>query len=120
MEAQPGGVVVAVPVDGPDVGRRWGKAERVAVALVLDGDIVGWVETAVGWDRSHDDGTEGHHHAEVARFLSENSVTTVAVDHVGEGMARMLSTMGIVLVTDAHGPARGAVLAAAAAARAEG
>lgn len=113
METRAAGVVVAVPLDGPNVGQRWGKADRVAVALVVDGDIVWWVESAVGWDESHDAGSEGQHHASVARFLREQSIDVVAADHVGAGMARMLSSMDIALVTGARGPARDAVLSAA-------
>lgn len=113
MGAQAEGVVVAVPLDGTDVGQRWGRAERVAVALVLDGDIAWWIENPVGWDVAHDEGGEGQHHARVARFLREHSVRVVAADHVGDGMARMLSSMDIQLVTGANGPARQAVLQAA-------
>lgn len=107
-------VVVAVPLDGTQVGPRWGKAARVAVAVVVDGAVAHWAEHPVGWDVLHDEGGEGQHHARVARFLRDQSVEVVAVDHVGPGMERMLSSMGIALVTGGHGPARDAVLHAAA------
>ena len=74
-------MIVAIPVteDG-GVGRRWGKAERVAVAAVDDGAVTAW---------------EGSHHARVVRFLREHGVTHVVVDHMGAGMVRMMATMGI-------------------------
>jgi predicted Fe-Mo cluster-binding NifX family protein len=109
-------VVVAVPLDGDQVGTRWGRAERVAVAVVTDGVISWWTEHAVGWDAAHDAGSEGQHHARVVRFLRDQEVQVVAADHVGDGMLRMLDAMGVVLVTGARGPARDAVVAAAAAA----
>lgn len=109
------GVVVAVPLDGTDVGQRWGRAERVAVALVVGDDIAWWIEQPVGWDVAHDEGSEGQHHARVARFLRDHRVRVVAVDHVGAGMARMLASMDITLVTGARGAARQAVLRAASA-----
>jgi predicted Fe-Mo cluster-binding NifX family protein len=108
-----GSVVVAVPLDGEQVGSRWGRAERVAVAVVTDGVISWWTEHAVGWDQAHDAGTEGQHHARVVRFLRDQRVQVVAADHVGDGMVRMLATMGVALVTGAHGPARDTAVAAA-------
>jgi hypothetical protein len=58
-------VCVPVTVDGL-VAPRWGRARRVAVAVV-DGDrIIDWREAEVAWDVLHDEGTEGAHHARVA------------------------------------------------------
>ena len=119
-EQQRAPVVVAVAVEGDQVGPRWGRAPRVAVAVVVDGGVAHWSEHAVGWDVAHDEGTEGSHHARVVRFLREQRVQVVAADHVGDGMVRMLASAGVVLVTGAHGPARDAVLAAAAAGGAQG
>lgn len=98
---------IAVPVttDGA-VDHSWGRAPRVAVADVQDGAVVGWQEFDVEWDRLHDVGTEGGHHARVARFLQENGVTRVAVDHMGPGMTEMLRRMGIFVVLGASGDAR--------------
>jgi predicted Fe-Mo cluster-binding NifX family protein len=104
-------VCVPVTTDG-QVDPRWGRAERVAVAEVVDGEIRGWQEFAVGWGTLHDQGTEGAHHARVARFLRENKVQAVAVHHVGPGMHRMLGTMSVRIVTGLDGDARSAARAA--------
>lgn len=108
------GMRVCVPItaDG-QVDPRWGRAERVALADVVDGDVVEWREVTVSWGSLHDQGTEGAHHARIARFLRDNAVQAVAVDHVGAGMQRMLATMDIRLVPGRHGDARAAARAAA-------
>lgn len=100
---------VCVPITGDgQVDPRWGRADRVAVADVIDGEICGWQEFTVGWGTLHDQGTEGSHHARVARFLRDHQVQAVAVQHVGPGMQRMLGSMAIRLVTGAGGDARSA------------
>ena len=104
--------VVPVAADG-DVSGGWGRAPRVAVATVQDGRVVGWQEHDVRWDLAHDEGSEGAHHARVARFLREHAVDVVVTGHLGAGMQRMLGTLGIRVVRDARGNAREAVLAAA-------
>jgi predicted Fe-Mo cluster-binding NifX family protein len=105
---------IAIPVttDGA-VDHSWGRAPRVAVADVVGGAVVDWQEFEVGWDRLHDEGTEGGHHARVARFLQEHGVTRVAVDHMGPGMTEMLRRMGIAVVLGAAGDARQVALDAA-------
>ena len=107
---------VAVPVS-PDgsVDPRWGRAHRVATADVVDGDVVDWRVHDVAWDVLHDEGTEGAHHARVARFLRDQAVETVAAHHVGPGMQRMLDSMQIHLVPGLAGDARTAARAAASA-----
>ena len=107
-------MILAVPVE-PDgrVGHTWGKAAAVAVATVADGTITDWQVHQVGWDLVHEEGPHGTHHARVVRFLREHGVEAVLVDHVGDGMRRMLTTMGIALHEGTHGDARAAVLAAA-------
>jgi predicted Fe-Mo cluster-binding NifX family protein len=84
------------------------------VAQVTNGTIDEWQEVEVSWDRLHDEGTPAQHHARVARFLLQNHVEGVVVNHVGEGMVRMLSTMKLPLFLDASGDARAAVLAVSA------
>ncbi len=106
-------VCVPVTADG-QVDPRWGRADRVAVADVAGGAIRGWREFAVGWGALHDQGSEGAHHARVARFLRDNLVEAVAVHHVGPGMQRMLGSMGIHVVSGLGGDARAAARAAAA------
>jgi predicted Fe-Mo cluster-binding NifX family protein len=50
----------------------------------------------------------------VVTFLRGHRVAAVVVDHVGEGMARMLATMGIPTLPATPGDARASVLAAVA------
>jgi predicted Fe-Mo cluster-binding NifX family protein len=104
-------VCVPVTAEG-QVDPRWGRADRVAVADVADGEIRDWQEFTVGWGTLHDQGTEGAHHARVARFLRDNQVQVIAAHHVGPGMQRMLDSMAIRVVTGLGGDARGAARAA--------
>lgn len=107
-------LIIPVTPEGR-TGHSWGKAPRVAVAGVEAGTITAWEETDVRWDASHDEGTEGSHHARIARFLREHDVDTVLAHHMGPGMQRMLATMGITVLPVAEGEdARAAVLAALA------
>ncbi len=100
-------MVVCVPVtsDG-QVGGAWGRANRVALAEVTDGKVVGWQEIEVGWDRLHDEGTEGIHHARIAKFLTEHGVTRVVTGHMGPPMQQMLAQMGVGVRLGASGDAR--------------
>ena len=91
---------------------RWGRADWVALADVVDGEIVSWQEVEVSWSRLHDEGTPGSHHARVVTFLREHDVEAVVVDHMGDGMVRMLDTMGLPVHSGAAGDARAAVKAA--------
>ncbi|HZP51319.1 NifB/NifX family molybdenum-iron cluster-binding protein [Actinocrinis sp.] len=105
---------ICVPITGDDlVDGRWGRAHQVAVADIDDGEITGWWEHEVCWDALHDTGSEGAHHARVARFVREQHVGAVVAEHMGPGMMRMLRTMGITVYLGAHGDARQAVTAAA-------
>lgn len=79
---------------------------------MVDGKIESWQVIEVSWSRLHDEGTPARHHARVARFLRENHVEAVVAHHVGDGMVRMLDTMGLPLHLEATGDARAAVLAA--------
>ena len=108
-------VCLAVTSDG-QLGPRWGRAERVAVVDVDGGAISSWQEFDVGWDRLHDVGAEGQHHARLARFLQEHGVQAVVAHHVGPGMQQMLGKMGIALHAAAAGRASDAVLSAVGAA----
>ena len=107
---------IAVPVsaDG-QLDHSWGRAPRVAVAQVQDGVVTDWQEFDVEWDRLHDEGSEGGHHARVARFLQEHQVERVAATHMGPGMTQMLEQMGIGVRLGASGDAREAAGQAAAA-----
>ena len=77
------------------------------------GRSTAWEEHDVAWDALHDVGTEGGHHARVARFLKEHGVEVVVAGHMGPPMEQMLGSMRIVARLGAGGDARQAVLAAA-------
>ena len=106
-------MVVCVPVtaDG-QVDPRWGRADRVAIADVMGADIVGWREFAVGWNGLHDEGTEGSHHARLARFLREHRVEAVVAGHMGPPMVHVLELMGVAVFLGADGSAGDAALLA--------
>ena len=98
-------VCVPVTVEG-HVDPRWGRADRVAVATVSRDGIDNWQEFDVGWGTLHDTGTEGSHHARIARFLLEHEVDAVAAHHMGAGMSHMLDKMGLTVVLSETGSAR--------------
>lgn len=104
-------VCVPVMADGV-VDPRWGRADRVAVAEITQGQITSWEEFDVGWDALHDAGPEGSHHARVVRFLREHGVEVVAAGHMGQGMVHIMDRMGIKVLLGAGGDARHAVMAA--------
>lgn len=104
-------VCVPVTTDG-QIDPRWGRAERVAVANVSGGRVAEWQEEEVGWNRLHDAGTEGSHHARVARFLQDHRVEMVIAHHMGAGMQHMLDRMGLAVRLGAQGDARAAASAA--------
>lgn len=105
-------MLVCVPLTRDGRIDRWGRARRVAIARVESGAIADWQEFDVGWDELHDTGTEGAHHARVARFVREHGVQTVVAEHMGGDMAHMLDRLGVTVRLGAAGDAR---LAAAAA-----
>lgn len=78
----------------------------MAVAEVDGGRVQDWQEFDVGWGALHDSGSEGSHHARIARFLRDHGVEAVAVGHLGPGMQRMLQTMGIRVVSGSSGDGR--------------
>jgi predicted Fe-Mo cluster-binding NifX family protein len=105
-------MIVCVPVTTEGmIDPRWGKADRVALAEVVDGEIVSWQEVEVSWSRLHDEGTPGSHHARVVTFLREHQVEAVVANHIGPGMVRMMETMGLPMHLGAAGDARAAVQA---------
>lgn len=107
-------MLVCVPVGANGVvDPRWGRAARVAVADLRHGAILTWHEFDVGWDRLHDEGTEGGHHARVASFLREHQVDTVVAHHMGDPMIQMMERMGIAVHLGASGSAREAAVAGA-------
>jgi len=81
----------------------------VAVADVVDGEILSWREVEVAWSRLHDEGTPGSHQARVVAFLREHGVEAVVASHIGPGMVRMLDTIGLPVHLGVAGDAREAV-----------
>ena len=108
-------MIVCVPVNGDGtIDPRWGRADRLALAEVLAGDVVRWQEVQVLWSELHDQGTEGSHHARVVRFLRDNDVEVVVAGHMGEAMVQTLGKMGLRVHLGAAGDARSAVQTATA------
>jgi len=105
-------MIVCAPVTSEGmIDPRWGRADWVAVADVVDGEVVSWREVEVSWSQLHDEGTPGSHHARVVKFLREQHVEAVVANHIGDGMIRMLDTMGLPVHLGAVGDARAAVQA---------
>jgi len=108
-------MIVCVPVTpAGEIDPRWGRAARVGLTDLQDGVFAGWEEIDVGWDVLHDTGTEGGHHARVARFLQQHGVQVVVAHHMGDPMVHMLAAMGVDVRLGAGGDARKAVIAATA------
>jgi predicted Fe-Mo cluster-binding NifX family protein len=105
--------VVCVPVTKEGlIDPRWGRANRMAITEVSGGGIGAWHEYDVRWDALHDAGTEGSHHARVARFLQDHHVQSVVANHMGEPMVHMLERMGVKVWLGAVGDAREAAVRA--------
>jgi len=98
-------VCVPLTVDGL-LDPRWGRADRVAIATVSQKGVDSWKEFDVGWGSLHDTGTEGSHHARIARFLREHKVEAVAAHHMGSGMTHMLGKMGLTVRLGETGDAK--------------
>lgn len=106
-------MIIAVPVTpSGDVDRRFGKADQVAVAEVIDGKITSWVIHDTDWQRHHAQSPHGTHHGRIVRFLIDNSVEAVVIDHAGVPMINTMQKMGLTVVLDAVGPAKEAVVLA--------
>jgi predicted Fe-Mo cluster-binding NifX family protein len=106
-------MIVCAPVTSEGmIDPRWGRADWVAVADVVDGEVVSWQEVEVSWSRLHDEGTPGSHHARVVSFLRDQHVEAVVANHMGDGMLRMLETMSLPVHLGAAGDARAGVQAA--------
>jgi predicted Fe-Mo cluster-binding NifX family protein len=106
-------MLICVPVTPEGlVDPRWGRAGSVAIAQAGADGIAGWQLHDVRWDVLHDEGTEGSHHARVARFLLEHKVEAVVAGHMGPPMVNMLERMRINVWLEADGDARAAVVEA--------
>ncbi len=107
-------MIVCVPItDGGLIGPSWGRAASVAVANVDGDEIRSWQELDVGWDRLHDEGTEGSHHARIALFIREQNVEAVSAGHMGPPMENMLGKLGVAVHLGESGSAADAVRRAA-------
>jgi len=84
----------------------------MAIVEMTGSGIAGWKELDVGWNALHDEGSEGSHHARVARFLREHRIEAVAAGHMGPPMAHMLEMMGVKVFLGVDGNAREAVIEA--------
>ena len=104
-----------IPVhDDGSVEPRFGRAPKVAVATVDDsGSITGWQTFDVQWDRLHDEGPEGSHHARIVRFLREHEVAAVVSTHIGAGMQHTIMQMGLAMLPATDPDARASVAAVA-------
>ncbi len=112
-------MIAATPVTGDGrAAAAWGKAHWIGIADVADGEIRDFRIHEVAWDVSHDAGTHGSHHARIVRFLKEQGVQVVVVDHMGEGMQRVMHSMRIPILPATPGDARASILAAIEAASA--
>jgi predicted Fe-Mo cluster-binding NifX family protein len=108
-------MVICVPVTPEGlVDGGFGRAPRVAVIRVEDGEVAATEVHDVRWDELHDAGPEGSHHARIARFLIDNGVEGVAAGHVGPPMQHTMAKMGIRVWLGAAGDARAVAIAAAA------
>lgn len=105
--------VVAVNLAADQVGGGWGKAHDVAIARVVDGQVVDWQEHEVGWDELHGQGAEGAHHARIVRFCREHGVQVVVTGHMGPPMQNTLAKLGARVVLGLTGDARAAAVQAA-------
>lgn len=108
-------MIVCTPITPEGlVGHSWGRARTVAILNVDEGRIIAEEVEDVSWNSLHDEGTEGSHHARVARFLKSHHVDVVLASHMGAPMSNMIDKLGIRLILGATGDARQAALAAGA------
>jgi predicted Fe-Mo cluster-binding NifX family protein len=106
-------ICVPVTADG-SVGSSWGRSPRMRIVRIEQGAIVAFEDHDVGWDTVHDAGSEGSHHARIARFLRDQGIEAVVAGHMGDPMVRMLEEMRIRVRLGATGAANAAALAMAA------
>jgi predicted Fe-Mo cluster-binding NifX family protein len=103
-------MIVCAPVTTEGmIDSRWSRADWIAVAEVVNGDVVSWREVEVSWSRVHDE--PGSHHDRVAIFLQDNNIEALVADQICNGMARMMDTMGLPVHLGSTGDAKVAVKA---------
>ncbi|TCS83687.1 NifB/NifX family molybdenum-iron cluster-binding protein [Tepidibacillus fermentans] len=115
-------VAVAVLPNGK-VNTHFGRANKLALATIENGQITKWEEVAVPFaethgnhDHHHDHDHEHHHHAPghhegIKNWLVDHEVDMVLLDHAGPGMQKVMSETDIKIVVGAKGNAKEAVQA---------
>lgn len=89
-------VMLPVNADGT-VELRFGRAHFVAVAE-FDGDqLTNWTVDEVNWDVLHDEGTHGHHHARMVRYIKEHNVERIGFVGMGQSMMNTLNKANVLL-----------------------
>lgn len=111
-------MIIATPCTAEgQSAHAWGRAHWIGVAELDDQhELTSFTVHEVRWDELHDEGTEGSHHARIVRFLKEQGIEAVVVDHMGPGMQRVMHTMGIPLLPASPGDAQASIVAAVRAA----
>lgn len=100
---------IALPVDADgQVFPHFGRAPRLAVATLEDGQVRDWQVLEVDWGASHDREPHGEHHRRVFEDLRGQGVEVVLAGGMGEGMVRSLSGAGVQVVLGVSGDARSA------------
>ncbi len=74
-----------------------GRAHKVAIATVVNGNVEKWEEIDVKWDESHEQEYEGYHHASIVKFLQGHKIKNIVTFGAGEDIRRMLAKLGIKL-----------------------
>lgn len=91
-------LVVALALDPTDAPCGLGRAPRMAVAAVENGQLSDWRVEETNWDVLHDQGGHGQHHARIVRFMRDNGVDVVAAGHMGQPMVNTLDKLGLSVV----------------------
>jgi len=117
-------VAVAVLPNGM-VNAHFGRANKLALATVENGQISKWEEVEVPFAESHGDHDHHHdhdhhdhehhhapdHHEGIKNFLVEQGVDMVLLDHAGPGMQKVMNETDIKIVVGAKGNAKEVVQA---------
>ncbi|WP_339063671.1 NifB/NifX family molybdenum-iron cluster-binding protein [Tepidibacillus marianensis] len=117
-------VAVAVLPNGM-VNAHFGRANKLALATIENGQISNWEEIEVPFAETHGDHDHGHdhnhdhhdhhhapdHHEGIKNLLVEQEVDMVLLDHAGPGMQKVINETTIKIVVGAKGNAREVVQA---------
>lgn len=121
-------VAIAVLPNGM-INAHFGRANKLAVATIENGQITKWEEVDVPFaethgdhdhhdhDHDHDHGHEHHHHHApghhegIKNVLVQSGVDMVLLDHAGPGMQKVMNETDIKIVVGAKGNARESIQA---------